>query len=302
MIREWIPPNVQYGYRILRGRERHGPKMRFLRDLAGWVPTRVQNALISAAHDLVTHVDVSRNEQLRGRHQGRRAFVIGSGPSLRNQDLRRLAGEVTIGANSLYKHPHAAELDLKYLCIGDPSFMTDEPKSVDWHRTIERLMPRTELMLQPRGLALAAKHGLYREHNLYTFRRGVTHFIPELLRFDFTRPLDVGVTTGTMLCIPLAIFLGCTEIVLLGFDANWLDNYEGSYHFYDTHAQFPEFDSLKADYRWPLYEDQLILALREYEAHRMIATRAAQLGIRVVNATGGGRLDVYPRVSYEELA
>jgi hypothetical protein len=148
---------------------------------------------------------------------------------------------------------------------------------------------------------LIARHGLYRAHEVYTFRRGVTHFVPELLSFDFTKPIDVGATTGTMLSIPLAFFLGAREIVLLGFDANWLDSYTTSYHFYASHEQFPEFDSLAADHRWPRYEDQLIMALRDHEAHRLIATRAAQLGVRIVNATGGGRLDVYPRVRYEDL-
>jgi hypothetical protein len=302
MIRDWIPPHIQFGLRALRGRERHGPKMRFLRDAVGWVlPTRVQSTLISLGYQLFADVDVAKNAALRDRHRGRRAFVIGNGPSLGAQDLRRLAGEVTIGANSIYKHPHAAELDLKYLCIGDPSFMTDEPKSIEWHRVIERQLPKTELMLHPRAIKLAAKHGLYRNHAIYTFCRGVTHFIPELISVDFTKPINVGVTTGTSVCIPLAMYLGCTEIILLGFDANWLDNYAGSYHFYQTHDQFPEFDSLKADHRWPLYEDQLILALREFEAHRMLAIRAGQLGIKILNATDGGRLDMYPRVSYDAL-
>jgi hypothetical protein len=301
-VTRWIPPQVQLGLRILAGKERHGQKMRFLRDLVGWwVPPAVQSIVLSTAYDLFGNVDVKKNLGLKDRHRGRRCFVIGNGPSLGKQDLKRLAGEITIGANSFYKHPDAAVVGLKYLCIGDPSFMTDEPKSVAWHRVIEERMPGTELVLQADALPLVRKHGLYSQHEIYTFRRGVTHFIPELLTFDLTRPIDVGSTTGTMLGIPLAFYLGASEIVLLGFDANWLESYAGSYHFYGKHEQFPEFDSPKADHRWPLYEDQLLLALRDYEAHRMIATRATQLGVKIVNATGGGLLDVYPRVDYASL-
>ena len=124
--------------------------------------------------------------------------------------------------------------------------------------------------------------------------------IPELIDFDLTKPINVGNTTGTHLAIPLAVYLGCTEIILLGFDCNWLESYTGSYHFYETHDQFPEFDALKTDDRWGRYEDHLIFALRDFEAHRLIAERTGQLGITVKNATGGGLLDMYPRVRFED--
>lgn len=286
--------------RALRGRERPASRGRFLRGLVGWLlPVPVQNIILSAAYSLKgIRID---NADLKNRHRGRRAFVIGNGPSLGKQDLKPLADEITIGANSFYKHPDSDQVKLKYLCIGDASFMTDEPKSVEWHRVIEKRMPETELILQPRARPLIEKYGLYANHKVRYFRRGVAQPVPELLELDLTRPINVGVTTGTTLCIPLAIYLGCTEIYLVGFDANWLDSYTASYHFYETHEQFPEFDTLGKDQRWEMYEDQLNVVLRDFEAHRLLATRARQLGVKIWNATEGGRLDMYPRTHYEDV-
>ena len=160
-------------------------------------------------------------------------------------------------------------------------------------------------MLHPDARVIIAKHGLYAHHEVHYFRRGVVTPYPELIHFDFTRPINVGNTTGSQLAIPLAVCLGATEIILIGFDCNWLESFTGSYHFYASHDQFPEFDSLKSDERWDRYEDHLIFALRDFEAHRLLATRAAQLGVAIKNATRGGLLDTYPRsasktVSHEE--
>jgi hypothetical protein len=259
----------------------------------------IQNVLLPAANrwrGIQVH-----NEDLKNRHAGRRAFVIGNGPSLGRQDLRPLANEITIGANSFYKHPHADAVRLKYLCIGDASFMTDEPKSVTWHRLIEEHLPDTELILHPDARHLIARHGLYAKHKIRYFHRGIGQPIAELVELDLNRPINVGVTTGSMLCIPLAIHLGCTEIYLMGFDANWLDSATASYHFYQTHDQFPEFDTLNKDARFAMYEDELIVILREFEAHRVLATRSRQIGVKIWNATDGGRLDMHPRVRYEDI-
>ncbi len=119
--------------------------------------------------------------------------------------------------------------------------------------------------------------------------------------FDFTRPLNVGHTTGSRLAIPLAVYLGFEEVYLLGFDASWLDDFEGSYHFYDTHQQWPVFDSQAADHRHPRYADQLINALRDFDSHELLAQSAPMHGVDIFNAGLGGRLDTYPRVAFESL-
>ena len=39
---------------------------------------------------------------LKNCYMGRRAFIIGNGPSLRNTDIQKLKGEITIGSNSIF--------------------------------------------------------------------------------------------------------------------------------------------------------------------------------------------------------
>jgi hypothetical protein len=302
MILDWlVPSNFRYLARGLSGKELRPPFRMFLRSAVHWVlPPRFQELILDLAY-ASRGISVANNRSLRNRHKGKRCFVIGNGPSLKEMDLSVLSDEVTIGANSFYKHRDAERVGLKYLCIGDQSFMLDEPKSVEWHNLISERLPRTTLLAHPDLGQLRRKYHLYSKHEVFYFRRGVVVPFAAPVHFDLTRPINVGNTTGTQLAIPLAVYLGCTDIVLLGFDANWLEGFTRAYHFYEKHDQFPEFDSLQADHRSNRYEEHLIFALRDFEAHRLIATRAESLGIRIRNGTRGGLLDTYPRVQLETL-
>jgi hypothetical protein len=241
--------------------------------------------------------------KLEGRHAGeRRCYVIGNGPSLKGMDLRPMAGHCTIGANSFYKHPDAAAIGLKYLCIFDPHFMQDLPRAVDWHNTVAAKLPDTTMLLHHSAQPLVARHGLYPGREVYYVRSGFHTRELKYVDFDFRRPRNIGMTTGSSIAIPLAIYLGFKEIVLVGFDCNWLADTGGSYHFYDTHEYFPEFDSLSSDNRGYGYEAFLKIILREFESHRLIRARAEAMGVRIVNATRGGLLDAYERADYDVLA
>ena len=144
-------------------------------------------------------------------------------------------------------------------------------------------------------------HGLYAGREVYFARTGIHTTIPALANVDFTRALNAGWTTGTLFAIPLAIYLGFKQICLLGFDANWLESYTGSYHFYDKHELFPEFDSVAADTRGHRYEDEVREVLSEYRSHRLLQELAVRRGVQLVNGTLGGLLDMHPRVDYRDL-
>jgi hypothetical protein len=260
------------------------------------LPPRVQDVLRDAFDRLRPRV--VRNDILRDRHAGARCFVLGNGPSLGGLDLRPLRDEVTIAANSFYKHPHSPEVDLKYLCIGDPDFMKDTPKALEWHRILDEHHPRATLFAHPDVLPLREKHGVHAAQDLFTFKLGRRAHRASELNLDLTRPLNVGQMTGSMLMIPLAIFLGARRIVLAGFDLNHHVDPSRSYHFYASHAQFPEFDSMAADRRYD-YPRLLSAMQREFESHHLLAECARAMGVEIVNATRGGLLDAYPRVDFE---
>jgi hypothetical protein len=271
------------------------------RAVAAWcLGPRLQEALLVQSTRL-TGKRFKENSRLASRHAGeRRCFVIGNGPSLKDIDLKPLANEYTIGANSFYKHPDAAVIGLDYLCINDPHFMKDEPRSVGWHRTIAEKLPTTHLVLNETARPLVRGHQLYSGQEVYYVGWGSRTHRAATINLDLTRPLNIGMTTGSSVAIPLALTLGFREIYLIGFDCNWLAGTSTSYHFYQTHEYFPEFDSVGKDTRGFSYEDEVRSVVREFESHRLLREKAETLGVQIVNATKGGLLDVYERREFAE--
>ncbi len=274
---------------------------RTLRDVADWcVGPRMQESLLNQWRRISTR-HLYENRSLSGRHANeQRCFIIGNGPSLKGMNLKPLADEYTIAANSFYKHPDASAIGLDYLCINDPHFMQDEPRSVSWHRTIAEKLPTARMILNEAAHPLVRAHGLYAGHEVYYVRSGSWTHRVAAINLDLSRPLNIGMTTGSSVAIPLALSLGFREIYLLGFDCNWLADSSASYHFYQTHEHFPEFDSVDKDTRGFSYEDELRTVLREFESHRLLREKANTLGVRIVNATSGGLLDVYERREFAD--
>jgi hypothetical protein len=272
-----------------------------LRAVANWcVGPRLQQEISRFWRNVGTS-RLAANRQLTGRHAGeRRCFVIGNGPSLKNMDLKPLANEFIIAANSFYKHPDASAIQVDYLCINDPHFMQDEPRCVEWHRTIAAKLPTTRFVLTSAARELVRKYHLYAGREVYFVQSGYPTHNVRSVNIDLSRPLNVGITTGTSVAMPLALALGFREIFLLGFDCNWMEDTKASYHFYDTHEYFPEFDSVATDGRGYSYEDELRFVQREFESHRLLREKAEQLGVRVTNVTVGGLLDAYPRGSFSD--
>ena len=48
------------------------------------------------------HLAIDRLSALKNIHKGRRAFIIGNGPSLKQTDLSKLKGEISFGMNRIY--------------------------------------------------------------------------------------------------------------------------------------------------------------------------------------------------------
>lgn len=63
---------------------------------------------------------VDRFSEYRDLHMGKRAFLVGNGPSLRMEDLDRLQGEVCFAANKIFLAYESTRWRPSYYCVCDP--------------------------------------------------------------------------------------------------------------------------------------------------------------------------------------
>ena len=232
---------------------------------------------------------------LRAKYKGtKRAFIVGNGPSLNQTDLALLKNEVTFCVNGFFLK--APELDWK------PTFYMVEDHLVAEDRSAEINALSGSVKLFPAYLAYcidAADDVIFFNHRpRFSYPDG----------FDFSRDAAEITYTGctvTFTMMQLAHWLGFEELILVGVDASYNipeDAREDTDYGVgvldmasdDTNHFHPNY--FGKGYRW--HDPQVGKMIEAYEeAYR----ETNNSGRAILNATVGGALEVFQRVSYGSL-
>lgn len=224
---------------------------------------------------------IRRLEALRDLHRGKRCFIIGNGPSLKQTDLTHLKDEYTLGQNRIY------------LAFPDIGFSTSYYLSVN-DLVIEQCAQDIQSLQIPRFVSWRARRWLKPQDNLYFIH---TTYTGEKFTTDIRERVWEGGTV-TYTSLQVAYFLGFSQVILVGVDHNYVTQgkpnatvvSEGD----DPNHFHPNY--FGKGFRWQLpdliqWEEAYRLARRTYEAD----------GRSVVDATVGGKLQVFPKVDYQSL-
>lgn len=152
----------------------------------------------------------NRVSTLRGAKKGRRAFVLGNGPSVNREDLAWLSDELIIGMNASTLLEQRFAFVQDFYVVSDRRFLL-HPTKREWGTT--QLNSETVRVVR-RDLRDIDDPNL----------ESRTKYVRALKRDGYSRDLSAGYHFGcttTMLAIQLASYLGCTEIYLLGVDLRY---------------------------------------------------------------------------------
>jgi hypothetical protein len=228
---------------------------------------------------------IARLQALKDTHKGKRCFIIGNGPSLKNTDVSLLKDEYTFGMNRIY------------LAFPDWGFQTSYLVCVN-SLVIEQVYQDFQALKMPKFFSWRSRHLLYPEgapddwtHFLFTTYTG-PRFSP-----DAVGRLWEGATV-TNVCLQLAFHMGFSQAILIGVDHSFAakgkpnttvvsqgddqSHFDPKYFGKGFRWQLPDLDTSEQGY-W--------LARQAYETE----------GRQVVDATIGGQLEVFPKVDYGSL-
>ena len=228
---------------------------------------------------------IRRLTEMKDIHKGKRAFIIGTGPSLRKTDLNKIKNEITFGLNRSYVAFPEWGFSTTYLCVTNDlvvgQFVNDildlsVPKFIAWrsHRHFPSNLPGSQL---PTFV-----------YTSYTGPRFAT---------DIRGRVWEGATV-TNLALQVAFHLGIEQAVLIGVDHNFASKGEANktvvsqgddpnhfmpnYFGKDTKWQLPDLDTSEIGYAFAR------------DAYR-------KAGREVWDATIGGKLTIFPKVDYNSL-
>ena len=228
---------------------------------------------------------IKRLAALKDIHKGKRAFVIGNGPSLKQTDLSKLKNEITFGMNRIYLAFPDWGFTTTYICVTNElvvgQFVDDInalpiPRFIAWHT--RRHFPAQMPLIQ-----------------LPTFV--YTSYTGPGFSSDVRGRVWEGATV-TNLALQLAFHMGVEKAILIGVDHNFTSKGEANKkvvsegddpnHFMPNYFgrgikwQLPDLDTSEIGYR---------LARDAYR----------KAGREVVDATVDGQLTIFPKVDYNTL-
>lgn len=236
------------------------------------------------------------NRELCNRHVGERCFILATGPSISKQDLSLLEGELCISVANFFVHPEFARIRPRYHCVAPlhPPF-TDED-GIRWFRSMEPHMGHTTLVLSYSDKRLVDKNGLFAGREVRYVRFGADWTDISKNGLDLSR-LVPGPQSVSIMALMVALYIGCSEIYLLGVDHTSFNPNTGKYdyrHFYDRGANRLGELSPPEDLEW-----QFLSGWRLWSQYKALRSVALTNSVAIYNATAGGILDVFPRVNLE---
>lgn len=212
-------------------------------------------------------------------HKGEDCFIIGNGPSIKHMDLAKLNNYHCIGQNKIFLLFEKVALELSYLV------------SVN-QLVIEQSAREFEAMNCPIFLSYTAAKGVVAEKpniqrlhtlNLWSFYE------------DISQPICEG-NTVTFVSMQIAYYMGFKRVFLIGVDHSFKQS--GKSHETQVYSGDDE-NHFHPDYfkgqQWQLadvYGSEVSYHLANYfylKDERQI-----------LDATVGGKLEVFPKISFEE--
>lgn len=223
-----------------------------------------------------------RLETWRNRYEGQRCFIVGNGPSLNTMDLSKLSGTFTFGMNRIY------------LAFEDRDFRTSCLVSVN-DLVLEQCHQEMAELAVPRFVTWRARHLFEAQPDLLFLDTDYT--LPENFNGDAMGRLFEGFTV-TYVCLQLAYFMGFSEAILIGVDHNFVTKGQANATVVSEGDDPNHFSAgyFGKGFRWQLPDLE-----GSERAFRMARDAYQADGRRIVDATVGGKLTIFPKVDYDRL-
>lgn len=242
-------------------------------------------------------------KKYKDKYKGQRCFIIGNGPSLTGEDLNLLCGEICFASNRIYEIYGQTRWRPTFYCIQD-------------NRVADMVVPKAELAIMSvqqtffRALTYKMKKDKYEKYSdhivVVPILSQSQEATDDLSKRKFSSKADHYIYDGdtvTYMLIELAAYMGFTKLYLLGVDGTFP-------RVEDKNGNLIENDKSKRAHFYETVEDndsELIQSMVmprdiQFAAYQAAENYSRRTGkFRIYNATRGGELEIFERVSFDEI-
>lgn len=241
---------------------------------------------------------------LKDRHAGKRAFIIGNGPSLRTEDLDRLQGEITFACNKVYLAFDKTAWRPTYYSVVDELVARN-------NRDIIAKLPLTKIMSM-----CVRKYFHASEADMWIWELPVrSYFRPETdensgVVHPFSENLLRGFYGGGTVSyqmLQMAFYMGITEVIIIGVDFSFqlpaktvTTGVQDSSYAVALKSE-GEVNHFHPDYRKPGEAWAIPHMPGQIRAYRSALKHFQAAGRRIINASRQTKLEVFPLENLDKL-
>lgn len=237
--------------------------------------------------------DSEKIKKYAGKYEGRRCFIVGNGPSLSASDLDLIKKEYSFASNRIYKIFDDTSWRPNFYFCSDNDILAEELGNIN-KLEIKNIFVR-------RGIFRKKCHKAINQFILiappYIDK---AKFQKKEISADCSKYVSLSPSVS-LIMIEFAIYMGFKEIYLIGMDHSYpvsitkqgivVDNSIQSHFDKDDTSKLPK----KRNHKNIYFLDASTQAFDLYKRY------ADENGIKIMNATRGGKLEVYPRIELERI-
>lgn len=236
--------------------------------------------------------DAEYIKALKGTKSGKRCFIIGNGPSLTVDDLNKLKNEDTFAFNRIfYVFDKTEWRPSYYMCVdsGVLSLNMSDILKLDLDNIFLSYIAKNAVnraMEDTKDIHFLCDYSKFKINRFAYDKPYISEDVSEHFCFCFTVTYDA---------IQLAIYMGYSEIYLLGVDHNYSVKADAKGHIIKDDTVKDYFEGL----------EKTAITLMNYEAttdaFNVAREYADSHDIKIYNATRGGKLEAFKRVDFDSL-
>lgn len=257
-------------------------------------------------------VALNKNKALEGIHNGKRCFILGNGPSLKTEDLKLLENEFVFSVNQIARHEDFEYIKPNYHFWADPNFFNideSKPEDLELLEIMKKVntsdnIPRCFFPIEQKNFV--EKFGLDKTLDVNYFASAMFFYEGYNGKIDYT-DFVLGFGTVVQWCITMAIYMGFSEIYLLGCDNTGLlttikailkMNDETDYAYNITENEKKRMELLHSTQ--PL-EQVVNSYLETLKGYRYVFEYCKKRSIKLVNCSSTTVIDSIPRDSLQNV-
>lgn len=259
---------------------------------------------------------IGNNIEFKNKHKGKRCFIFGNGPSLKNVDFSLFENEYTITVNQLPKNSNFGQLKTTYHVWADENFFRldkNKPEDMELLQIMKRVNSENNkpiVFYKDTAESMVKKYSLDKELDIRYYAEGCWETWNANNYFKFNE-LVPGFATVIQYCICLAVYMGFSKIYLLGCDCTGIINVIESWLNLDDSGdqrllyayEISENQKKISQRRNITYsiKEELLDSIKLFEDYERLRDYCLDKNVKLYNATVPSLLQSIEKVNLEDL-